>query len=569
MYIRTVTRKNKDGSVVRYLQLAHNEWDSEAGCAKARVLYNFGREENVDREALKRLVASISRFLSPEEMLKAQASGGSPLQFLSSRPLGGAWALQELWSQLGIEGVLKKLLQRRHFRTPVERAIFAMVANRALAPSSKLAIEDWVVHNVAIPDLPEVPVQQLYRAMDFLISADEEIQREVFFSVADLLNLEVDVLFFDTTSTYFEIDQEDEAPPAEGSDSGTPGQRAQTLRRRGHSKDSRPDLPQAVIGLAVTRNGIPVRCWTWPGNTADMSVIKEVKDDLIGWKLGRVVTVVDRGFASEENLLYLQRTGGHYIAGERLRAGKAVVEQALSRGGRYQVVRDNLHVKTVWIGEGTSAIRYILVYNPQQAERDRAEREAILAALKNELLAIKDLDAEPHRKAVCQLLAHKTYGRYLSTDEHGHPYIDQSKIDAEVRLDGKYLLRTSDDTLSAEEVALGYKQLLEVEAAFRTLKTTLDLRPVYHRLEDRIRAHVLLCWLALLLIRVAEYRTGQTWRTLRNHLQLMHIGEFAGPDGRVRQRTEITTEQHQIFKALKIKEPPRVFQVTPAPKPQV
>lgn len=576
MYIRRVSRKNKDGSVVRYLQLAENEWDSKAGYAKAKILYNFGREENLDREALKRLAASIARFLTPEEMLQTQAEG-SPLQFVSSRPLGGAWTLAELWRQLGIEGVIKSILKSRHFRTPVERAIFAMVANRALAPSSKLAVEEWVAQDVVIPGLSEVPVQQLYRAMDFLISAAEQVQREVFHSVADLLNLEVDLLFFDTTSTYFETEQEyeEEATVAEAVSGQTtadettepvpPDKRAQTLRRRGHSKDSRPDLPQAVIGLAVTRKGIPVRCWTWSGNTTDMSVVKEVKDDLVGWKLGRVITVVDRGFASEENLRYLQRTGGHYIAGERLRAGKAEVEEALSRGGRYQVVQDNLHVKSLWVGEGVNAVHYILAKNPQEAERDRAQREAIIAALEEELAAIKDLDDEPHSRAVCQLLAHKTYGRYLYTDEQGHPHIHYDKIAEEARLDGKYLIRTSDDTLSAEDVALGYKQLLEVEDAFRTLKTTLDLRPVYHRLDDRIRAHVLLCWLALLLIRVAEYRTGQTWRTLRSQLDRMHVGEFVGPDGRVLQRTETTREQDIIFKALKISEPPRFFAATAAP----
>jgi len=335
MYIRTTTRKSRDGTVVRYVQLAHNEWDSQAGYSRVRVLFNLGREEDVDREGLKRLVRSIARFLGPEEAARVEAQGVDNLTFIASRPLGGAWVLEQLWKKLGIDRVLGKLLAKRNFQSPVERAIFAMVANRALAPMSKLAVEEWVAGEVYLPGLAAIPVQQLYRAMDFLLEANETIQHDVFFAIADLFNLEVDLIYFDTTSTYFEVEEEEEG-----------------LRRYGHSRDRRPDLPQAVIGLAVTRTGIPVRCWVWPGNTADMSVIEEVKKDLIGWKLGRVITVIDRGFASEENLRCLQKSGGHYIAGERLRAGKEVTKKALGRAGRFKVVRENLEVKEIVVGQG-------------------------------------------------------------------------------------------------------------------------------------------------------------------------------------------------------------------------
>ena len=552
MYIRTISRKNKDGSVVRYIQLAHNVWDPKAGYPKAKVLFNFGREEDVDREALVRLVKSITRFLGPEEVLRTQAelNGSASLTFISSRPMGSAWVLNELWNQLGINRVLAGLLARRKFQAPVERAIFAMVANRALNPASKLRAEDWVSHDVFLPGLPDVPVQHLYRAMDFLLEAAEELQKDIFFSVAHLFNLEVDLLYFDTTSTYFEIEEED-----------SPEDTKQHLRRKGNSKDHRPDLPQAVIGLAVTREGLPVRCWVWPGNTADMSVIEQVKKDLVGWQLGRVITVVDRGFASEDNLRYLQRAGGHYIAGEKMRSGKYTVEEALARAGRYKTVKDNLEVKEVIVGDGEKRVRYILVRNPKEAEKDRLEREKILARLKEELAAIGDLKGEPHTKACCQLIAHPTYGRYLKTDKKGQPYIDMTKVKAEEKLDGKYLLRTSDDTLSAEDVALGYKQLLEVEDAFRTMKQSLELRPVYHRLSDRIHAHVLLCWLGLLLIRVAETKMQDSWRNIRQTLERMHLGEFVGPEGRVLQRTETTPPQQHIFKALGIKEPPQIIAV--------
>ena len=421
-----------------------------------------------------------------------------------------------------------------------------MAANRALDPLSKRGVEEWVKEDVVIPGVEEIPLQQLYRAMDFLLENEAELQKQVYYSVANLLNLEVDILYFDTTSTYFEIEDED-------GDGG--------LRRRGHSKDHRPDLPQAVIGLAVTRDGIPVRCWVWPGNTADISVVEQVKKDLIGWKLGRVITVLDRGFNSEDNLRYLQRAGGHYIAGEKLRSGKENTAQALKRAGRYQTVRDNLEVKEIVVGNGEARQRYILVRNPEEAARDKARREKIIKELEEQLPLIKT-----HAKAVCELMAHPVYRRYLKLDSRSLPKIDRAKIREEEKLDGKYLLRTSDDTLSAEDVALGYKQLLLVEDAFRTLKSRLELRPVYHRLEDRIRAHVLLCWLALLLIRIGENRTGQTWCSLRATLQRMHLGEFSGAAGQVRQRTETTPAQERIFKALAVKEPPRLFSINPAGK---
>jgi transposase len=213
--------------------------------------------------------------------------------------------------------------------------------------------------------------------MDLLVDADAqaEVQRAVFFACADLLNLEVDLLFFDTTSTYFEADEAD----LSGEESERP------FRAYGHSKDHRPDLPQVVIGLAVTREGIPVRVWCWPGNTNDQSVIEEVKDGLRGWRLGRVITVVDRGFASDENLRYLTRAGGHWIAGERMRDGSPDAQAALSRPGRFQTVRDNLRVKDVRVGEGDAAKRFVVCLNPAEAERDRTEREQTLARLAAEL----------------------------------------------------------------------------------------------------------------------------------------------------------------------------------------
>lgn len=555
MYIRKIERKNKDGSLTTYIQLAHNHWNPDKRRSETKVLFHLGRLEEVDLAGLERLMKSIARFLGPEEAAKLAASSQG-LRFIESRPYGGAWLLDRLWNKTGIRQAIDTLLTRRSFAAPMERALFAMVANRALAPSSKLAMEDWVEHEAAIPQLPCIAVHQLYRAMDVLLSAQDELQHEVFFQVSHLMNLEVDLLYFDTTSTYFETEPEEEPDPR------------QSLRHCGYSKDHRPDLPQVVIGLAVTREGIPVRVWVWPGQTADMSVVPQVKQDLIGWKLGRVITVCDRGFVSEDNLKTLQRGGGHYIVGEKLRSGKTSVEDALSRPGRYKTVKDNLAVKEVIVGNGEARKRYILAHNPDQEIKDRKHREKRLDALRAELEQLGDLKGEPHTKAVCRLVSHVSYAKYLKLDAKGQPKLDKAKVQAEEKLDGKYLILTSDDTLSPEDVALGYKQLLEVESAFRTLKTHLELRPVYHRLDDRIRAHVLLCWLALLLVRVAEVETKQSWQRIRFVMNQMHRIHMEGPDGSVVQRTELTKDQQAILRALGLTEPATVLDFRPSGCPK-
>jgi hypothetical protein len=571
MYLRTTSRRNADGSVVRYVQLAHNR--RVEGVTQAQVLLNLGREDKLDPEGLRRLVASINRYLGEPDAAAGDVreAVGDGLTVTDARPLGAVWLLDGLWRQLGVDGALRQVLGGRRFTTDVERVLFALVANRAVDPCSKLAAAEWASCDAAIPGLTEMDEDQAYRAMDLLIEADAQaqVQEAVFFAVADLLNLEVDLLFFDTTSTYFERDTE-EAPSEQAPEGG--------LRRYGHSKDSRPDLPQIVIGLAVTREGIPVRCWVWPGNTADVAVLPEVKDDLRGWRLGRVVTVVDRGFSSKSNLDYLRRAGGHWIAGERMRDGNAQAQAALSRQGRYRAVRDNLRVKEVTL-DGESGVRWIVCHNPHEAERDAARRTEALQRLSAELERIKTArvrDAarrkagkkapadDVHVRAECALRDHPTLGRWLRQLPSGRLVLDRKKIAAEERLDGKYLLSTSDPDLSAEDVALGYKNLLEAERGFRDLKSTLDLRPVFHRVEPRIRAHVLLCWLALLLIRVAERRTGLTWRRIEIELSRLHAVTLSGTVGTVVQTTPLNEVQAGILRACQVTPPLRVTTLHPA-----
>ena len=277
------------------------------------------------------------------------------------------------------------MLGSRRFTTNVERVLFALVTNRAIDPMSKLSAAEWASCDVVIDGLEAMDEDQAYRAMDLLVEADAqaEVQEAVFFAVANLLNLEVDLLFFDTTSTYFERDTEEAGEDA--------------FRRYGHSKDHRDDLPQIVIGLAVTKEGIPVRVWCWPGNTNDQAILPEVKDDIRGWRLGRIITVVDRGFSSADNLAYLRRAGGHFIAGMRMRDGNPLVERVLARQGRYQQVKENLRVKEVRL-DHESDVRYVICHNPEQAERDRTQREDAITRLESELGRIKQARERDRRK---------------------------------------------------------------------------------------------------------------------------------------------------------------------------
>lgn len=567
MYVRASTRRNKSGQTVRYLQLAHNEWDPAVGVSRTRVVYSFGREDELDREAIERLIGSLTRLLDPAAA--AALSGPADLAFTDSRPLGGAYVLDGLWRRLGIDAAIgKALVGRRVEAERVERILFALAANRALRPSSKLAATDWIAHDVHIDGLDEVVDEACYRAMDILLEIEPVLAREVYHQVADLLNLEVDLLFFDTTSTYFQTEAADTPvardehgrvqPDTEPSDPV----RDVGFRTHGKSKDHREDLPQVVIGMAVTREGIPVRVWSWPGNTADSELIRQVKDDMRDWSLARIVWVADRGFSSAENRRYLQRGGGHYIIGEKLRTGSADVQAALSRQGRYATVRDNMKVKEVKIPDAGD--RFVICYNPEAATRDQAVRDDLVARLTEKITGTDTLDATKRAELRGRIATKPGLNRYLRLTDTGLLRIDRAAVKAEQRLDGKYLLRSSDPTLSAEDIAVGYKQLLEVERGWRDMKSVLDLRPVHHRLEDRIRAHVLLCWLALLLVRVAETSTGATWPVIRATLERLHLITFTGPAGIFRQTTEPTKPQRDLFTALALEAPKKIIEIAAA-----
>ena len=552
MYLRETKRTNSDGRTVSYLQLAHNHRDPKTGVPKAEMIHSFGRADRVDREGLARLVRSISRFLEPGEAVAASTTGD--VEVVDSRPLGGALVLDHLWHQLGIDQGVKRLLAGRKLDPRVERVLFALVANRALVPLSKLAGTQWVRERVFIPGLAEVDEDSCYRAMDFLLECEEELTKAVYFATAELLDLRVDLIFFDGSSTYWETDQAD---PDRVDDQGELVQMG--FRSYGHSKDHRPDLPQVMIGMAVTKEGIPIRVWSWPGGTGESPVLRQVRDDLQGWQLGRVVWVADRGFSSRANRSYLTQDEDHYIIGEKLRGDSKEARLALSRPGRYHQVAENLQVKEVVIGGD----RYVVCHNPEEEVRDNAVRERLLQQLDEAILGSDLLSSTKRAELLGKLKTKPGLARLLRVTAGGLLRVDETAVAREAHLAGKFLLRSSDPTLTAEEIALGYKQLLQVERGWRDMKTTLELRPVYHRKEARIRAHIVLCWLALLLIRVAENRTQDSWRNLRHELQRMHLVTMATNHGTVAQRSLFTPGQQAILNHLDLPEPPRFYDFKP------
>lgn len=546
MYIRQISRKNKDGSRVTYVQLAHNDRDPQKGFAVAKVIYNFGRLEDLDIGQLKRLVKSITRFLKPEDMLEAQAAVefGAPLvKWKTCKSYGGIYLFSDLWSKFCFAQILSKHIVQKKFQTPVAQAVFAMIANRCLAPKSKLAVTEWVEKQVYIPELPEIDVHVLYRAMDFLLEYQHELEKEIYWSVADVLNIEVDILFFDTTSTYFETEEET------------------ALKKRGYSKDKRSDLPQAVVGLAVTRDGIPVRHWVFPGNTQDMETIERVKGDLSDWRLNRCIFVHDAGMSSESNLQYLQRGGGHYIVGRKLKSGENEARAALSQKGPYTRINDKLFAKEIIVGDGEKRKRMVLVKNTEEEERQRTVRQEIIQTIEKKIELINNRSVRSHNKKVCEIKAHSVYGKYVKELKDGRLKVDKTKVIRESRYDGKFLVETSDDTLSIQDVVFGYKQLLDVEHAFRSLKTTLKLRPNYHSKDDRIRCHIFLCFMALVLVRIVENKTGETWSKVRDEMNRIYFGEFNQNGSTIRLLTELTKEQKVILKKLDIKEPSTVVDI--------
>jgi Transposase DDE domain len=553
MYLRTTRRRNQDGSLVAYYQLAETRWDPVKRRPTAHIIHNFGRADTLDRDALRRLARSISRVCQgglevPEEM----APPGEAIEIEWARPLGVVHMARALWEELGIGEVLRGLERPGPRRAPHELALFTMVANRLAEPLSTLACaEHWVPERVYLPEAEGLTLEQLYCALDFLDTHLAAIEREIFFRTADLFRADVDLIFWDTTTVSFEVDAEDEAEATRRGTTRPP------LRKRGDRKEGRDHNPQVVVGLALTRDGLPVRSWVFPGNTVDATTVAQIKEGLRGWRLGQAICVGDAGMASAANRQELAKGLGHYILAMPMGKLTEVQQAVLARAGRFHEVNDQLKVKEVVVGDGARQRRYIVCHNGAEANRQRQQRAEVLAVLRQELARL-DPHAPEHTQRACALVASRRYGRYLARGPGGRLAIDAAAVRRAARMDGKYVLLTNDDTLTPEDVGLGYKAMMRIEACFRRMKTTgLRLRPVDHWTAHRITSHVQLCVLALLLQRAAEIRTGATWRNIRLVLDEIKAVRYRVHETTIVQSTHLTAQARTLLKKLQVAPPKR------------
>src|SRR5208283_1259006 len=547
MYLRMTQRRNRDGSTVAYYALAENTWNAAAKRAEARVVHHFGRADQLDRAALQRLVNSINRVLDRGEAVTTSTPELPPIEIEHVFELGVVLAAGGLWEDLGIGAAIRRCVAAGELTAPHEAALFAMAANRLDAPGSKLACAArWLPDVAFLPDAAGLAVDQLYRALDFLAVWSDRIERAVFLQAADLFRLDVDLIFYDTTTAYFEIDEADEDSEEWG------GRLYAPLRRRGHNKEGRDNQPQVIIALAVTRDGMPVRSWVLPGDTADVATVARIKDDLHAWRLGRCVFVGDAGMYSAENMAALSRGLGRYILAVPMRKVKEIELEVLTRPGRYKPVADNLQVKEVVVGEGERRRRYVLCLN----------REQVLSELTAELNLLREREAD-HPKAACTLLASRRYGRYLTADYLGRPRLDAAKVTAAEKFDGKFVVITNDDTLSAEDVALGYKGGWIIESCFRRMKQTgLEVRPMFHWTPQRIEAHVRLCVLALQMQRAAEIRCALPWSRIAHELTALKAVRYQAGDRTIVQRSKIADSLGEILKKIGISTPKQILSVS-------
>src|SRR3954447_11448881 len=477
MYLRVTERRNRDGSTVAYYALAENVWNAQTKRSEAQVIHTFGRADQLDKAAL-RLVASIQRVID------ADAAGAIATRDKNSLPdieiddvfeLGVILAARTLWEELGIGAAIRGCITEGELTAPHELALFAMAAQRLDDPGSKLGCATrWLPDIAWLPEARDLTLHQFYRALDVLAVWSDQIERAVFLRAADLFRLDVDLIFYDTTTAYFETDTTDEHCELWG------GKLYAPLRQRGHNKEGRDNQPQVIIAMAVTRDGMPVRSWVLPGNTADVATVARIRQARPAWRLGRCLFVGDGGMYSAANLVELSRGLGRYVLAVPMRRVKDIETEVLTRPGRYRKVADNLEVKEVWVGDGERRKRYVLCFNPAEADRQRAHRAQVLVELTAELTLL-DERREDHPKAACALMASRRYGRYLSADRHGRPKLDTAKLKAAEKCDGKWVVITNDETLTAEDVALAYKGGAIIESCFRRMKQTgLEVRPMFH-----------------------------------------------------------------------------------------
>lgn len=497
-----------------YLQIVHNE--RVEGRVRQRVIATLGRLDVLKQTGqLDGLLDSLARFSDHAAVLNAMRR--KEIEPVRSVRIGGPLVFQRLWEELGLPDILRRLLAGRRFEFPLERVVFISVLHRLFAPGSDRAAEGWC-RRYAVGDIEDLDLQHFYRTMGWLgepLPADEQtedstlrprvrkdlIEEELFERRRDLFS-GLRLVFLDTTSLYFE------------------GEGGETLGQRGYSKDHRPDLKQMIVAVVLDDVGRPICCELLPGNTADIKTLLPVVDRLRErFRINHVCLVADRGMISAETIEELGQRNVRFILGARLRNVNEIRRDVLSRGGRYREVNpprvhgkspSPLKVKQVFVEER----RYIVCHNEEQARKDRADREAILAKLREQL-----------KQGDKSLVGNKGFRKYLSAPAGRAFQIDERKVKSDARFDGKWVLRTDTD-LSPEEVALRYKDLLMVEAAFRSMKSVLQTRPIFHKCDDTIRGHVFCSFLALVLFKELQDRMQARgwpveWQPLRDDLDAL------------------------------------------------
>ncbi len=558
MYLRKTKRKNRDGSEVEYYQLAHNERHPVTRKPVAKIIHNFGRVDQLDREQLVRLCRSIARVcglgvVDPADpnQLPLFDNIGLPkdLKLKHTVTLGPVLVAETLWQRIGIQKTLQKIIGEKRVSELYERALLAMCANRLCEPESKLGVWDRWLSKTYLPSCNSLQLRQMYEAMDLLYENAAEIEKDVFFHTANLFNLTVDLIFYDTTTASFSIDQEDADPENE----------AFNFRKYGHAKEGFFS-PQVVVALAVTREGLPVRCWVFPGNTTDVDTVERVRYDLRGWQLGRALFVADSGMNSEDNRKELAKACGKYLLACRMANVAEIKRDVLTKRGRYTTFKDNLQAKEVIVGDGERRRRYILCFNPKEAKRQQKHRAMVVEMLEQELA--KHPDRSATAQWAIELLASRRFKRYLTITKTNRIRIDRGKIREAVKYDGKWVLETNDDTISLEDAACGYKGLMVIERCFRSLKRTqIKMTPMYHWLPRRIESHVRICVLALLMERIAELACGQPWHKIRRSLATVQVSKFFNSSHSFDCRNELSPEAVKIFKSLNIKPPKQILRV--------
>lgn len=550
-------RTKKSGSR-SYLQVVENRWQD--GRPRQRVIATLGRLDQLQQSGqLDALLVSGARLAQSVLLLSAHAKGQVPT--ITTRRIGPALIFERLWRQTGCRHVVEQLLDGRRFEFDVERAVFLTVLHRLFDSGSDRAADRWR-QDYQIEGCDDLRLHHLYRAMAWLgeeLPRDQQkdktpfaprcikdrIEEGVFGHRRDLFS-GLQLVFFDTTSIYFE------------------GEGGQDVGQRGFSKDHRPDLYQMVVGAILDGQGRPICCELWPGNTTDVKTLIPVVDRLRSrFGIGRVCIVADRGMISQETIATLEQDerGWQYILGARMRSQNEVKDDVLSRAGRYRVVHpprvesddpSPLKVKEVWVDER----RYVVCLNEDEARKDAADREAIVAALREQL-----------RNGAKSLVGNKGYRRYLSGGDSPPFEINEAKLAEDARYDGKWVLRTNTE-LDSAEVALQYKRLWMVEHWFRSCKSLLQTRPIYHKCDETIRGHVFCSFLALMLRQELQARLKEQghefeWADVIGDLDRLQVVEVEQDGKRFLLRSEAQGSCGKVFQAVGVALPPTVRQVSP------